>query len=627
MTTKPAKKKVKDATKLKPPVAVIMPTEPALLNLYAARRFIDGDVQKSMGLRIPFDVYFQDPLFAKNNPKLAFDQSYVAWEPGLCSGPTSARFAVVDYNGDSGALVSPVQWDFETRQFIDSKGIAIDRKLLHESLQAHQLHVWAVLQRALDFFEGGPGLGRRISWGFEGNRLIVVPHAGYGQNAFYDRQSKSLQFYYFDGNEGTVYTCLSTDIINHEFGHAVLDGIRPYFIEAISPQTAAFHEFIGDLTAILIAFRNNEFRNYLVEASGGDLGKDTKLNRLAEEFGKAVNDKPYLRTAHNDKKLSALKDEQRPHLLSEVLTGAMFDIIIKLSRYYIDKRKRTRSQAFWDTIQRMQQMAVQPLDLLPPVDASFKDYALAVLRMEQIANPSDPDNYRGMMMDVFLDREIMTEAEVEDLKRPSQVFERLALDVFHEVEDLSGSRAEAYRFLDDNRDRLYIPANADFVVSDLHVAQKLTRQSRRLPKQIILQYVWREDVALEGSRFGQFEGQSASMLCGATLALDHEGNVLAWSRKPGTEFYGRGQKKDGDLREREEGAKRKTAFLDSIAARVKAGRIGNALGGAKGMLGAKIPPFVSREVDGALRFELSPHFAIHDDSEDELGERQWQISS
>ena len=24
-----------------------------------------------------------------------------------------------------------------------------------------------------------------------------------------------------------VYTCLSTDIINHEFGHAVLDGIRP----------------------------------------------------------------------------------------------------------------------------------------------------------------------------------------------------------------------------------------------------------------------------------------------------------------------------------------------------------------------------------------------------------------
>ncbi|MGY4456573.1 serine protease [Bradyrhizobium sp. LB13.1] len=622
-SSKPAKKKAK----AKPPAVANKSTKAALLSLYAAQKYLDGDVQKGAGLKIPFDVYFQDPLFAKNNPELAFDRLFVAWEPGLSSGPTSARFAVVDYNGDTGALVPPVRWDFGTRQFIDSHGTAIDRKLLHRSLQAHQLHVWAVLQRALDFFEGGPGLGRRISWGFEGNRLIVVPHAGYGQNAFYDRQSKSLQFYYFDGAGGAVYTCLSTDIINHEFGHAVLDGIRPYFIEAINPQTAAFHEFMGDLTAILIAFRNNDFRNYLVEASGGDLGKDTKLNRLAEEFGKAVSDKPYLRTARNKEKLSTLRDEQRPHLLSQVLTGAMFDIIIRLSRYYIDKRKRTKSQAFWDTIQRMQQMAVQPLDLLPPVDASFKDYALAVLRMEQIANPSDPDNYRGMMMDVFIDREILTDADIKDLKLPRQVFERLTLDVFHEVEDLSGSRAEAYRFLDDNRDRLYIPANADVVVSDLHVAQKLTRQSRRLPKQIILQYIWREDVALEGPRFGRFEGQSASMLCGATLAFDHEGNVLAWSRKAGTEFYGRGQKKDDDQRERDEGVKRKAAFLDSIAARVKAGRIGNALGGAKGMLGTKIPPFVSREVDGALRFELSPHFAIHDDSKDDLGERRWQISS
>jgi hypothetical protein len=335
-------------------------TKAALLNLYAARRFIDGSVQESMGLRIPFDVYFQDPSFAKNSCGLPeFDNSFVAWEPGLSDGPTSARFAVVDYNGDTGALVPPAKWRDETRQFVDAEGLAIDKDALRggkHALQAHQMHVWAVLQRALDFFESGFGLGRRISWGFDGNRLIVVPHAGYGQNAFYDRQSKSLQFYYFDSGPETIYTCLSTDIINHEFAHAVLDGIRPYFIEAISPQTAAFHEFVGDLTAILIAFRNNDFRNYLAKNSHGDLSTDTALSRLAEQFGNAVHDRPYLRTARNDKKMSKLKDEQRPHLLSQVLTGAMFDVIIRLSRYYMDVRKRTISQAFWDTIQRMQQM-------------------------------------------------------------------------------------------------------------------------------------------------------------------------------------------------------------------------------------------------------------------------------
>ena len=306
--------------------------------------------------------------------------------------------------------------------------------------------MWAVLQRALDFFESGFGLGRRISWAFEGNRLIVVPHAGYGKNAFYDRQSKSLQFDDFDDGAGTVYTCLSTDIINHEFAHAVLDGIRPFFIEAVDAETAAFHEFMGDMTAILIAFRNNDFRQFIARYSQGDLSTDTALNRLAEEFGNAVQGKPYLRTARNDKTMSMLKGEQRPHLLSEVLTGAMFDIIIRLSRCYIDVRERKLLPAFWDTIQRMQQMAIQPLDLLPPVEVTFKDYALAVLRMEQIANPSDPDDYRGMMMEVFQQRGILDEEDVKDLKEPRQVFERLTLDVHHDVERISMSQTEAYRF-------------------------------------------------------------------------------------------------------------------------------------------------------------------------------------
>ena len=57
----------------------------------------------------------------------------------------------------------------------------------------------------------------------------------------------------------------------------------------------------------------------------------------------------------------------------------------------------------------MQCMAVQPLDLLPPVDVTFEDYALAVLRAEQIANPTDPDGYRKMMIDVFVERGILSE--------------------------------------------------------------------------------------------------------------------------------------------------------------------------------------------------------------------------
>ncbi len=168
-----------------------------------------------------------------------------------------------------------------------------------------------------------------------------------------------------------------------------------------SPETAAFHEFIGDLTAILIALRNTAVPPAAHRRDPAAIStRDSTLSRVAEQFGRAVQDQPYLRSAINKLTMKDVADDQRPHFMSQVLTGAMFDIIIRLSRHYVEKRGRTVPQAFWDTIQRMQNMAIQPLDLLPPVDVTFSDYALAVLRAEEIANPTDPDDYRGMMLDV-----------------------------------------------------------------------------------------------------------------------------------------------------------------------------------------------------------------------------------
>jgi len=415
------------------------------LALYAARGVIGSDVEKKFRIRIAFDVYFQDPLVAAAHPKLAFDEDCVVpWEPGLGDGPTSARFAVVDYDAHTDTLAPPARWDGKQDAFLAPDGAALNRSNT-APLQFHQVNVWAIVQRALDFFESGFGLGRRILWGFEGSRLIVVPHAGLGENAYYDRKSKSLQFYYFDRGAERIYTCLSTDIINHEFGHAMLDGIRPHFIEAVAPETAAFHEFIGDLTAILIAFRNNAFRKQLIEETGGDLHKESTLSSLAEQFGKQVEDKPYLRSATNAVTMRQVAGDQRAHFMSQVLTGAMFDIIIRLSKYYVKARNQTVPEAFWDTIQRMRMMAIQPLDLLPPVDVTFRDYALAVLRAEEIANPTDPDGYRGMMLDVFIGRGILDESERAQLLAPHQIFERLALDVFHDVDRIASSPANAWR--------------------------------------------------------------------------------------------------------------------------------------------------------------------------------------
>jgi len=594
------------------------------LGVYAARRFISHTVEEKLNLRIPVDVYFQDPLVALENPELAFDANcLVPWEPGLADGPTSARFAVVDYDAHTETLAAPARWDRDNDRFLDPDGAPLNRNNT-KPLQFHQVNVWAILQRALDFFEGGPGLGRRIPWRFDGNRLIVVPHAGPGENAYYDRKSKSLQFYYFNRGAERIYTCLSTDIVHHEFGHAVLDGIRPHYMESVLPETAAFHEFMGDLTAILISLRNTAFRQRLIEETKGDLSKESTLSRVAEQFGKNVQDRPYLRSARNDRKMKDVATGQRPHYMSEALTGAMFDILIRLSKYYVAERERTVPQAFWNTIQRMQYMAIQPLDLLAPVDITFSDYAQAVLRAEEIANPTDPDKYRRMMADIFIDRGILDASYRAQLDKPRQVFERLDLDVFHDVDVLAGSRPDAYRFLDDNRRKLFIPWNVDVTISDLSSAQKLTREARRLPQQVILQYVWREDVLLEGPQFERFEGQTTSLLCGGTLAMNENGEILQWARKPGALPSGQS---DESREEQARGVERRNAFLQAVARRIRAGRIGHEIGGEKGLVPTAIPPITSRIANGGVVFELSPHFGVHDDRDDELGGRVWQISS
>ncbi|MDB4890482.1 MAG: hypothetical protein JWL61_2337 [Gemmatimonadetes bacterium] len=592
--------------------------------LYAARRYIGSSLEEKLRIRIPFDVYFQDPFVAEHRPELAFDDNcYVTWEPGFGDGPTSARFAVVDYDAHKAIVEEPARWDKRHDCFLTPDGRTVDRNCV-DTPQFHQVHIWAIAQRALDFFESGFGVGRRIPWGFDGSRLLLVPHAGRAQNAYYDRASHSLQFYYFEDEKSTLYTCLSTDIVNHEFGHAVLDGIRPLFMESVLPETAAFHEFMGDLTAILIALRNTPFRRYLIAETGGDLDKDSALSNLAEQFGRAVEGHPYLRSARNELTMTDIVGDQRPHYMSQVLTGTMFDIIVRLSRYYAQERGHSLAQAFWFTIQRMQSVAIQPLDLLPPVDVTFRDYALAVLRSDEVANPTDPDGYRAMMLEAFVNRGVLNDEDRKAYSNPHHVFARLDLDVFHDIDTIASSRADAYRFLDDNRRKLLIPRNADVTVVELSKADKLTREARRLPRQVLLQYIWREEVLLDGEQFGRFAGQTVSLLCGGTLALNQNGEVLTWARKPGTDLIGESQSVKA---EQEAGRSRRAALLEALRQRVRAGSITSAIGGEAGLLARTLAPLTSRVVDGAVRFELSPHFGIHEGDNTDQGGRAWQISS
>ncbi len=608
------------------------------VSLYAQSRYLPSEFKESAGLRLPFTTYFDDPFIAKMNPDRGFDtKAFVNWEPGLADGPTSARFAVVDFNADTGTLEPPAAWDEKLQQFTTPAGEPLDKSKT-DSLAFHQVNVWALLQRALALFEDGKSLGRRISWGFEGNRLIVVPHAGFGENAYYDRESQSLQFYYFGSTDDPVYTCLSTDIVAHEFGHAVLDGVRPLLNESGSVETAAFHEFFGDLSALTVTLNNNALRRMSADESGGNFDKATNFASLAEQFGQALLGRPYLRSFLNQDTMAQMAGVTSHHRLSQVLSGACYDILRCLGSHYSqsDQGKKPKSprQVFWLAADRLHRLTIQPLDLLPPVEVNFRDYALAVCRSQQLCEPIDPAGYFNMLIDVFVKRGVLNQDDARALKEPDYVHKRLQLSVRHSIEEITRSRAAAYRFLDDNREDLLIPTGRDFIVADLYDAQKRGRENLALPRQVILQYVWREDVKLDGEQFGRFNGQRTTMLCGGTLVFDDNGTVISWAMKPGSIPYSGARQRLGRVTEMwqtatAEGHARREKLLTDIAAQIASGRVGNIIGSAKGLLGTMIPSFLaSTDADGVLRFRLAPHMHLSEEHqfEDQSGEEEWQIS-
>ena len=325
-----------------------------------------------------------------------------------------------------------------------------------------------------------------------------------------------------------------------------------------------------------------------------------------------------------------------PHRLSQVLTGAMFDVLIAIGENYQredgDRAAHAPVPAFWYAADRMQRMAIQPLDLLPPVDVTFRDYALAVCRSQRLADPIDPEDYYGMLIAVFRKRGILSEDDEKQLREPRYLNERLSLSVRHNIDGISRSRAAAYRFLDDNREDLLIPANRDFFVADLYDARKRGRQNLALPRQIVLEYAWREEVLLDGPRFGPFAGRPTTMLCGGTLVFNDDGTVLSWMMKPGSRPYGGRRERGGKPAELwadavNEGTARRDALLDHIAAQVATGRIGGIVGSAKGLMGSMLPPMTAEDDGELVRFQLSPHLHLSEDKDlEQTGERQWQIS-
>lgn len=288
------------------------------------------------------------------------------------------------------------------------------------------VHTYAVVRMVLTMYQRA--LREKMSWHWgDQTPISVEPRAGETPNAYYSRTSKCMKFFYFKKAGSTaddpyVYTCRSLDIVAHETGHAILDGLKPGWLPFSEAQTGGLHESFGDLTAIFMALNQLDLVEYVIANTKGNLHKSNILDKVAEQFGNTIGRPSGLRNADNDKKLSDVSNEV--HDLSQVFTGAIYDILA--AAFHAARRPRWIDDAvmLYEVSKKVMTLTLEGIRLAPEQNATYKDVAEKMIEFAQ-SHPEEFDGYDTIITDEFSQREVLGTSAVTTLVQP---FEGLGLN-------------------------------------------------------------------------------------------------------------------------------------------------------------------------------------------------------
>ncbi len=495
-------------------------------------------------MKVYFPLMIQDPMtapFVGGRAAKVFEGIHVDTDRDHVSdfgdGPSTSLVVVEDFDPVTGQLLPGVKF------VPPGRGRKMGRYLVPDDIYSHEFirtSVLGMVLKTMRLFSDPSALGRKITWAFDHPQLRVLPRAGEGANAFYDRESRSLEFLYFKNPHNpklTVFTSLSRDIVAHETGHALVDGIAPALYDALTPQSLAVHEAIADLTAVITAFQSNSLRLRVLERTKGSIRNPTAFSSLAPEFGKALDESGRagaLRSLWNRKTLNpqdTSRDERGrpnfvdsvdPHALSEVLSGALYRMMVRMQerawKEYGGKFSSS-GRALAEAVTRFQRLVFRAVDYLPPGEASFAEYGRALSEEVKDSFVTWGEESHWLAQELQRRHVIRAKDEIQR-KEPERLHRAKSID----IETLVKSDTEAYRFVSCHRRLFNIPPRVPIRILPRFQTSKGSGWGKKWDTErsygILLKVSWEQ---MEDDSFDGAFPATRSVTSGSTVILTSDG--------------------------------------------------------------------------------------------------------
>lgn len=336
------------------------------------------------------------------------------WKQDPSVAGIATRDVYVHTRVESGPRDSQIKIDGLPSVTPDTNGDFLFDPSSEEAFDA--VHTYTVVRQVLTMYQRVLGEKMKWQWNTATNTdpIGVSPHAGETANAFYSRNDRALEFFFFrpaGSGPGSpfVFTCRSLDIVAHEAGHGILDALQPGWISSFNPQTGGLHESFGDLTSIFLVLSQMDQVEFIIAQTKSDLHLKNILSSVAEQFGTALGRPNGLRNADNNLKLSEVGTQV--HSISRVFTGGVYDVLADAFTASRDPRNRDDAEVLHEVGRKVARLTLQAIQASPGTNATFKDVAQEMISIAK-ADPGEYPDYDKFIQKQFELREVLGPAAV-----------------------------------------------------------------------------------------------------------------------------------------------------------------------------------------------------------------------